>query len=133
MVIKNLKETGDIGPVIDVHLSLFLSGETRSSRPQLVTKLENLMRKSTVQGIISAQMAMAGRDNFLETLKAANIPILLLAASEDKIIPLQEYIDLSKTLPAAQLQIIENCGHISNLEQPEIFNQVIHEFVNELD
>jgi pimeloyl-ACP methyl ester carboxylesterase len=36
---------------------------------------------------------------------------------------------MARRIPGAELAVLEACGHLSNLEQPERFNEVMLEFL----
>jgi len=36
---------------------------------------------------------------------------------------------MARRIPGAKLAVLEDCGHLSNLEQPERFNEVLLEFL----
>jgi pimeloyl-ACP methyl ester carboxylesterase len=42
-------------------------------------------------------------------------------------------LQLHTTIPAAELAIIPNAGHVSNMEQPEAFNAHVRRFCLEPD
>ena len=44
-------------------------------------------------------------------------------------IPLAHSESLMPLLPGAKLTIIDNAGHIAHLEQPEIFNSLLLQFL----
>ena len=40
--------------------------------------------------------------------------------------------EIANEIPGAKLEIITGAGHLSNIEQPEIFNSKVTKFLNEL-
>ena len=40
--------------------------------------------------------------------------------------------EIANEIPGAKLEIIPGAGHLSNIEQPEIFNSKVTKFLNEL-
>ncbi|HSR00135.1 MAG TPA: alpha/beta fold hydrolase [Sphingomicrobium sp.] len=63
---------------------------------------------------------------------AIRVPTLVLCGSEDKVTPPELSIALADLIPGARLEIIAGAGHISNLEQPGRFNEVVEEFIQSL-
>ena len=36
-------------------------------------------------------------------------------------------------LPNGKLKVLDDCGHMMNMEQPEAFNEALEEFLNDLE
>ena len=64
-------------------------------------------------------------------LRAINKPTLVLAGDEDPALSACRFIH--KNIQGSQLAIIPNAGHLSNLDQPDAFNQEVLEFLAKVD
>ena len=64
-----------------------------------------------------------------ERVRAIRCPVLILCGSEDRITPPALSEDLKDRLPHATLVEIAGAGHLSNIEQPAIFNRVLGAFL----
>jgi 3-oxoadipate enol-lactonase len=66
--------------------------------------------------------------------RAANIqtPTLVLCGTEDKVTPPALSQDLAALVPGARIALIEDAGHIGNLERPGEFNRIVEEFIDPL-
>jgi pimeloyl-ACP methyl ester carboxylesterase len=66
----------------------------------------------------------------LGTLKYSQIkiPTLYIMGSEDHLFlpPVEEIVKINN---AATLKVVDNCGHVVNVEQPDIFNNYSIEFI----
>jgi 3-oxoadipate enol-lactonase len=51
---------------------------------------------------------------------------------QDAVTPVEQSNVMLEAIKDARLEIIDNAGHISNLEQPEAFNQALLEFLRTL-
>lgn len=60
-----------------------------------------------------------------ETLSAVKIPTLLVWGDSDRIVPTGHSCRASRTIPNSRLQIIENCGHVVQLEAPRRVTQLM--------
>jgi pimeloyl-ACP methyl ester carboxylesterase len=40
---------------------------------------------------------------------------------------------MKRTIPSAALSVMPNCGHTINLEAPQMFNDIVGEFVAQVD
>lgn len=65
----------------------------------------------------------------LETeLRELAAPVLVIAGDEDDGC-LEPDLMLKRTIPAAALAVLPNTGHTCNLEEPEVFNRAVDEFL----
>lgn len=92
----------------------------------LVASLHALHRESylkTVEASVAQDLAAP-----IEQIRA---PTLVVTSDEDRLYPPAIAQDMARRIPGARLALIEGAGHLSNLEQPERFNQVVLEFLLE--
>lgn len=61
-------------------------------------------------------------------IKDCGVPTLYVMGSEDHMF-LPSISKLVKNHPSSQLSVVENCGHVVNVEQPEVFNSVVLAFL----
>ena len=64
-------------------------------------------------------------------LEKLAVPTLVITGDEDRVYPPELAERMARRIPGAKLVVLEDCGHLSNLEQPERFNEVLLEFLNE--
>jgi pimeloyl-ACP methyl ester carboxylesterase len=86
------------------------------------------IRRCTPAGIAFAQRAMAARPDSTELLASITVPSLVIAGSQDAIIPTPEVLDMADRIPGARYAVLD-CGHLSNLERPRAVNQQLAEFL----
>jgi 3-oxoadipate enol-lactonase len=67
--------------------------------------------------------------NYYFHLMSINKPILLIGSRDDKITPLISLYTMNMCNYNARIEVIENCGHLSNIEQSEKFNNIITSFL----
>jgi 3-oxoadipate enol-lactonase len=77
-------------------------------------------------------MAMADRPDSVQQLCTITAPTLIMIGQEDDTTPLDDAQLMAKQIPGAQLTVIPLAGHLSNLEQPKVFNDVLSRFVEVL-
>ena len=68
-----------------------------------------------------------------ERVGRIDVPTLILVGDEDAITPPALSEDLHRLIPGSTLEIINGAGHLSNAEQPELFNQSIDRFLSAID
>ena len=84
-------------------------------------------RRSALQLVRLAQSAK--RDNLAQLLPMLDAPALLIWGENDRITPLTTAWQFYELLRNSELQTIPRCGHAPMLEQPEVFNELLGEFV----
>jgi 3-oxoadipate enol-lactonase len=65
-------------------------------------------------------------------LPSITVPTLVITGDEDALIPVEESRQMAKAVPGATLVIVAGAGHLANLEQPDAFNQALHQFLTKL-
>ena len=63
-----------------------------------------------------------------DLLPRIDVPTLVLWGDDDRRSPIHVAHKLHGAIPSAQLAIIPNAGHVSNMEQPEAFNARVRRF-----
>ena len=59
------------------------------------------------------------------------VPTLFVCGREDTARPVVEHESMAACVPGAPLEIIEHCGHLSTIEQPEIVNRLLSTWLRE--
>jgi len=67
-----------------------------------------------------------------ENLPKIRVPTLLIAGSDDRVAPPAVHEKMSKRIPGARYVLLEGCGHLGPMDQPEVFNEVVHSFLKSL-
>ena len=65
-------------------------------------------------------------------MKACKVPVLIMTGDEDDHC-LQPGIFMKKTLPSAGLAVRPKTGHTLNIEEPELFNSLMAEFIADVE
>jgi pimeloyl-ACP methyl ester carboxylesterase len=63
-------------------------------------------------------------------LAAIELPVLVMAGDHD-VIPIEETVSIYRQLPHAQLCILPGSGHATMQDQPEQFNRLVREFLED--
>jgi pimeloyl-ACP methyl ester carboxylesterase len=123
-----LCEAGDMEAVAAYYLTEnpsyhLVAGDTPEGR----ARLRQMMLQLNPVGFANTLRAMLVSDFPTERLALISAPTLLLAGAQD---PAMAAIRTTQThIPDATLKIIANAGHLSNLDQPEVFANQILEFL----
>lgn len=117
------------GAIADVMLTKLLSNMTIQSRPELVQQVRGMIEKTQISGIAGALMAMAERPDSTDLLRKINCPAQVVVGECDVATPVSDAMMMADRIPHARLAVIPEAGHLSNLEQPDRFNDIVRTFV----
>jgi pimeloyl-ACP methyl ester carboxylesterase len=79
----------------------------------------------TMRGV---QMARPSLYDLREELAACQVPVLVIAGDEDDGV-LETDLMLKRTLPRCGLAVLPRSGHVTNLEEPVLFNGLVERFL----
>lgn len=71
------------------------------------------------------QRAIIGRIDSRAHLASIACPTLVVAAREDAIMPMEVSEEMARAIPGARFEVVERCGHVSTLEQPEAVSSLL--------
>jgi 3-oxoadipate enol-lactonase len=116
--------------IADAMLPKLLTPDTVSKRPELVKRVRDMMLKTKPEGAAAALLGMAERDDQTEFISSIQAPALIIVGREDAITPVADSENMHSRIEGSRLVVIENAGHVSNLEQTEQFNDALLGFLS---
>jgi len=115
------------------------------SMAEIAARLMPAMRgsKSDPEGLALAQRIMSGIPpetyrkavqlltsfDRRELLPRISVPVLLIAGSDDRTAPPAVMQRMSQKIPGAEYVLLEGCGHLGPMDQPEPFNAALEGFL----
>jgi len=104
---------------------------------QLVDDLMRLARKSRPGAAVlewqRREITWNGlRTNYVNRLPEIAIPTLILHGEDDRLLPVPIAERAHRLIPNSRLEIIRDCGHLAPLEQPEVVNRALCQFLHEI-
>ena len=104
---------------------LYLAAAHRDDEELLGTILD--MALDLGPEVFRAQsLALRDRRDSVATLATIDCPTVVLCGDEDTLCPVGYHKLMAGKIPNARLRIIENCGHLSSLEQPDIVTEELN-------
>jgi len=103
----------------------------REAPPDVRDEMERVMSDFHPAGYLQMGRAVAASDT-RELLPRIAVPTLLLWGEEDARSPLGVARQLEEAIPGAELAVIPDCGHVSNLDQPARFDAEVRRFLARL-
>jgi pimeloyl-ACP methyl ester carboxylesterase len=120
---------GEYDRFAEALLHKLLAEKTRRERPELVDVVRKIMHSSPPESSIPALLGMAQREDSTDLLPTINVPTALIFGEQDAITKVEEGRKMAEAIPDAQLTIIPDAGHLSNLEKPQEFNAAVVELI----
>jgi pimeloyl-ACP methyl ester carboxylesterase len=115
--------------IADIMIPKLLSPATIQTRPELVQQVRTMIEGNKVSGIAGDLMAMAERLDSIPLLEQISCPAQIIVGELDVPTPPSDAKLMADRIPNARLAIIPGAAHLSNLEQPDLFNETVRSFV----
>tara|TARA_X000000950_G_C13908144_1_gene657819 strand:+ start:3305 stop:4126 length:822 start_codon:yes stop_codon:yes gene_type:complete len=116
------KEPSDIAPIV----AKTLIGNINNSDvyEQLVDSMNRLHKLSYIKSIEASV-----KSDHTDILHKIDVPTLVVVGELDTLTPPDLAKEIANEIPNAKLEIISGAGHLSNIEQPDIFNNKVIKFL----
>jgi len=128
VAIENIKKNGLEDYARESIKKLFAPASLLSKETEIASVREMIVNTSKVS-VYNSLHALAIRKDTSGILSEIKIPVLILVGKEDIITPPEMAESMHKKIKDSQLSIIENAGHLSNMENPFEFNYQIRKFI----
>lgn len=113
-------------------LPKMLTDATIVGRPDLSASVKAMMAGQRPVGVAAALRGMATRPDRTPLLGSIKVPTLVITSSADTLIPPTESEAMAAAIPGSKLVVIPDAAHLSNVEDPEAFNEAVREFLASL-
>jgi pimeloyl-ACP methyl ester carboxylesterase len=102
----------------------------RAGDAALVEAITAMLERKTPQIFEEQIRALLGRPEASGLLPQIRCPTLLLTGREDSWSPPAIHEQMAAAIPASTLSIVENCGHMSTMEQPQQVARALSAWLN---
>ncbi|MCO5946852.1 alpha/beta fold hydrolase [Mucilaginibacter flavidus] len=98
--------------------------------PEVAAYVIKMMKSTLPKGAATALRARAERIDYLNlVLPSVNVPTLVVVGRQDEFTPVAKAEEMQEKLQNCKLVIVEDAGHMPNLEHPDEFNEVVLDFL----
>lgn len=118
--------------IADLMIPKLLAEATIRQSPNLTDQVRSMILQATPAGIVVDLMAMAARPDSTDLLGKVTCPTLIIVGENDVATPLSESQYLADRIPGSTFRVIPSAGHLSNFEQPVLFNQILEDFLKKI-
>ena len=94
-----------------------------------IAVVKEMIMKTSVQSLSATLLALTMRKETCNKLAEITVPVLILVGEDDKITPPVAARQMHKNIKGSILNVIENAGHLSNIENSYEFNICLEKFL----
>jgi 3-oxoadipate enol-lactonase len=130
--VRMLQLVQDRGPsaVADEMVPKLLGETTRRTQPVIEDRVRSLVNANSAEAIAGAVRALMMRPDSTPLLASIHVPTLIVVGEEDTVTPPALSEEMQRCIGGSQLVRIPHAGHLSNMEQPELFNAALAAFLS---
>lgn len=96
-------------------------------------KVVDRSKKNNPSGVKGCLLAMLGRTDTTTSLPNIKIPTLVIGGSEDNLTPPDVMMSMTEKIPNAKFVLVEDAGHMTPIEQPDVVNKAIKDFLEKIN
>lgn len=128
-IAERLTQENRVDVLAEEVLPKLVGPTTLRQRALVYGRVRGLVQATPALAAAWAQRAMASRPDSVETLRGVKVPALVIVGAEDTLATEADARTMTEALPNAELMVIPRAGHLTPIEQPDLFNQAVTEFV----
>lgn len=118
---------------VDGFVESVLDTDTLIRRSDLVALVRNMILTTSPVGACGALLAQAARTDTSDTLERINMPAMVIVGERDSITPPDVAQSMHQRIPNSEFHVIPDAAHVTNLENPEVFNEHLTMFLEKLE
>lgn len=118
------------GALVESTLARWFTETWRAAHPEVMEKIGGLIRATPAAGYIGCAHAIA-RIDVTDRLDGIKAPTLVIVGRDDVGTPPAMAEAIAAAIPGARLAVIPEASHLSNIEQADVFNRLLLDFLTE--
>ena len=111
-------------------LARWFTAPYRDAHPEVMEAIGALIRSTPVAGYVGCAEAIA-RIDVADRLHAVKAPTLVIVGRDDPGTPPAMSQAIAAAIPGARLEVIPEASHLSSIEQADVFNRLLLDFLTE--
>lgn len=97
--------------------------------PEIIGKVREMILTTPLEGYLHCAAAIRDMSQTTMLLKI-KAPTLVITGRQDPATTVEQSMVLNRMIDTSRMGVIENAAHLSNIEQPEIFNREVRSFLD---
>jgi pimeloyl-ACP methyl ester carboxylesterase len=123
-----LVEAGRFEAVVEERIPI-LAHPDRRGDAQLMAIVRRMAADTGAERFLRQQRAIMARIDSRPGLSAITAPSLLVMGRQDSIVTKAHQDEIVSVIAGARLEILDDCGHLSTLEQPRAVSELLRAFL----
>ena len=124
-----LAKTGKFKGVTPKLLPMLLSPEHLENKAMCDVVMDMAERVGR-EAFVRQQTAIMGRPDGRESLSCITCPTMVIVGREDALTPPEHAAEMAQGIRGAELVVIEQCGHLAPIEQPQATTALLRVWLN---
>lgn len=131
---QTIKEIKTNGTDVFAHAYVknVFTNATLQNKPQVVDMIRRTIKSTRTIDICANFLALAARTDTTESLSKIKIPTLILVGEKDAVTTPANAKSMQEKIKGSKLTVIPDAAHMSNLENPPVFNEELLQFLSTL-
>jgi 3-oxoadipate enol-lactonase len=126
--IETIRKSG-IEKYADESIKNLFAAISFTQREVEIAAVKEMIVKTSEQSLCNTLLALSVRKETCSKLKEIKVPVLIMAGKEDKLTPPAAAQMMHEKIKDSFLKIIDHAGHLSNMENPDEFNNQLKKFI----
>jgi len=126
--IKSVK-TGGVDAYAEGLVKALFTPQSLTTKVDVVERIKETIRFTSPIGICGTLLALAGRTDTTPSLSGIKVPTCIIVGEGDTITPPPRSEMMHDKIPNSEFHLIPNAAHMSNLENPDVFNRQLMDFL----
>jgi len=123
-------EREGMGGYANESIHKMIKAEHVTTMPDVAAHVMRMMTSTNPKAAATAMRARSARIDYLrEVLPQITVPVLVVVGRQDEFTPVAKAEEMHAAIPNSKLVVIEDAGHMPNLERPEEFNGIVMKFL----
>jgi pimeloyl-ACP methyl ester carboxylesterase len=124
----SLSEIGKFRGVTDRLLPLLIAPH-RLKDATLTQRVKEMAERVGEDTFYKHQNAIMARPDSRDQLMGYDLPVLITCGRDDTLTPVELHEEMAASIPGARLVLIEECGHLSTMEQPPAVTALLRQWL----
>lgn len=128
--IDAIRGAGNMDFMVEVAAERFLTPQTVQARPEWADAVRKMVRSTPLEGYIGCCVALSQLD-LTDRLSEIVAPTRVVVGARDLSTPIEMAEAIHKGISASELVVLDDdAAHLSNVDQPEAFNDAVLSFLD---
>jgi len=119
--------------IAEIQLPKLFAPNNFERETEKVARVREMMVTTNREGTAAALRGMASRLDASDLLPQIKVPSLIIVGREDRLTTLADAEKMHEAIQDSHLVVIDEAGHVSNIERAIQFNRALVEFLDTLD